>query len=211
MSFSTALSRSIAVDAVPGAVLLAAIVALPCLLIASVDSGPVVLTATNFLVMLVAVLGISVFSGNSGIISFGNVAFMAIGAQVSATLTLPTGDQDRQSAAAARLHSRPCSSISGAPPLVALVIVAIVALISGLALVRMSPDFGLDRHARLPDHRQFDHHRRARLHPRKPGDVRHTETRQAADRRLPRRRRDRGGAALPRFRRRSETASRARQ
>lgn len=90
MSFSTALSRSVALDAVPGALLLAAIVVLPCLAIAASGSGPVVLTATNFLVMLVAVLGLSVFSGNSGIISFGNVAFMAIGAQVSATLTLPT-------------------------------------------------------------------------------------------------------------------------
>jgi branched-chain amino acid transport system permease protein len=138
MSFSTALSRSIAVDAVPGAVLLAAIVALPCLLIGLVDSGPVVLTATNFLVMLVAVLGISVFSGNSGIISFGNVAFMAIGAQVSATLTLPIAIK------AANLpllpgfiHAAQLDFWSATA--VALVIVAIVALISGLALVRMSP------------------------------------------------------------------------
>jgi branched-chain amino acid transport system permease protein len=89
MSFSTTLTRAIAIDAVPGAIALAAIVAVPCLLIALLANGPIVLTATNFLVMLVAVLGLSIFSGNSGIISFGNVAFMAIGAQVSASLTLP--------------------------------------------------------------------------------------------------------------------------
>ena len=88
MGFSTTLSRAIAIDAVPGAIALAAIVAVPCLAIAAGWKRPAVLTATNFLVMLVAVLGLSIFCGNSGIISFGNVGFMAIGAQVSATLTL---------------------------------------------------------------------------------------------------------------------------
>jgi len=138
MSFSTTLTRAVAIDAVPGAIALAAIVAIPCLLIALLASGPVVLTATNFLVMLVAVLGLSIFSGNSGIISFGNVAFMAIGAQVSASLTLPSAVKT------ANLPLLPgfiqASQLDfWSATAIALVIVAIIALISGLAILRMSP------------------------------------------------------------------------
>src|SRR5262245_20833129 len=44
---------------------------------------------TQGLVNLVAVVGLYVFVGNSGVLSFGNVAFMAIGAYVSALLTMP--------------------------------------------------------------------------------------------------------------------------
>lgn len=138
MSFGSILSRAIAVDAVPGAALLAAVVALPCLLIAIAGSGAIILTATNFLVLLIAVLGISLFSGNSGIISFGNVAFMAIGAQVSATLTLPVAIKT------ANLPLLPTfiQTIQldfWSATAAALIVVILVALVSGLALVRMSP------------------------------------------------------------------------
>ena len=138
MSFSTGLSRAIAVDAVPGAIVLAAAVSIPCLLIAVFSSGPIVLTATNFLIMLVAVLGLSVFSGNSGIISFGNVAFMGIGAQVSASLTLPPAFKT------ANLPLLPTFIQSAqfdfwTATLIALIVVALVALMSGLAILRMSP------------------------------------------------------------------------
>lgn len=44
--------------------------------------------ATQGLVNLVAVVGLYVFVGNSGVLSFGNVAFMAVGAYVSALLTM---------------------------------------------------------------------------------------------------------------------------
>jgi branched-chain amino acid transport system permease protein len=40
--------------------------------------------------MLMIVLGLQVFSGNSGVLSFGHVAFMAVGAYSSALLTIPT-------------------------------------------------------------------------------------------------------------------------
>jgi branched-chain amino acid transport system permease protein len=40
-------------------------------------------------IMLIVVLGLQVFSGNSGVLSFGHVAFMAIGAYTSALLTIP--------------------------------------------------------------------------------------------------------------------------
>jgi branched-chain amino acid transport system permease protein len=44
---------------------------------------------TQGLINLVAVVGLYIFVGNSGVLSFGNVAFMAIGAYVSALLTMP--------------------------------------------------------------------------------------------------------------------------
>jgi branched-chain amino acid transport system permease protein len=44
--------------------------------------------ATQGLINLVAVVGLYVFAGNSGVLSFGNVAFMAVGAYVSALLTM---------------------------------------------------------------------------------------------------------------------------
>lgn len=45
--------------------------------------------ATLFLIYLCAVLSISVFTGGSGIVSFGHAAFMGIGAYVSGLLTMP--------------------------------------------------------------------------------------------------------------------------
>jgi branched-chain amino acid transport system permease protein len=44
--------------------------------------------ATQALINLVAVVGLYVFVGNSGVLSFGNVAFMAVGAYTSALLTM---------------------------------------------------------------------------------------------------------------------------
>ena len=44
--------------------------------------------ATEALIDLVAVVGLYVFVGNSGVLSFGNVAFMAVGAYISALLTM---------------------------------------------------------------------------------------------------------------------------
>ena len=45
------------------------------------------------LINLVAVVGLYVFVGNSGVLSFGNVAFMAVGAYVSALLTMKAGGE----------------------------------------------------------------------------------------------------------------------
>jgi branched-chain amino acid transport system permease protein len=46
-------------------------------------------TYTLFLINLIAVLSLGVFSGNSGILSFGHVAFIGLGAYLSGILTLP--------------------------------------------------------------------------------------------------------------------------
>ena len=56
---------------------------------ALVSSASGTATITNYMIMVVAVMALAIFSGNSGILSFGHAAFMALGAQISSTLTLP--------------------------------------------------------------------------------------------------------------------------
>ncbi len=56
---------------------------------AILGSPATVNTLTNMMTALVGVMAIALFSGNSGALSFGHVAFMALGAQASATLTMP--------------------------------------------------------------------------------------------------------------------------
>ena len=46
-------------------------------------------TITHYLVLTVAVLSLSIFTGNSGILSFGHAAFMGLAAHLSALLTIP--------------------------------------------------------------------------------------------------------------------------
>lgn len=67
------------------------LVAIVVLIAAASELLPVVAQrrVTLGLINLVAVVGLYVFVGNSGVLSFGNVAFMAIGAYVSALLTMP--------------------------------------------------------------------------------------------------------------------------
>lgn len=71
-------------------VCLAAIILLIAIL---ADFAPTVIQRriTQGLIYLVAVVGLYVFVGNSGVLAFGNVAFMAIGAYVSALLTMSVG------------------------------------------------------------------------------------------------------------------------
>ncbi len=45
---------------------------------------------TVFFISLIAVVGMGVYSGNSGILSFGHLSFMAIGAYAASLLTLPS-------------------------------------------------------------------------------------------------------------------------
>lgn len=46
-------------------------------------------TVTNVLITLVLVIGLYLFVGNSGVLSFGHIAFMALGAYTTAWLTIP--------------------------------------------------------------------------------------------------------------------------
>lgn len=71
------------------ATLTAAVIAIPILAIwAFLDPSEQTL-ATNFLVMLAAALAFATFSANSGVLSFGHVAFMGLAAHISALLSMP--------------------------------------------------------------------------------------------------------------------------
>lgn len=48
---------------------------------------------TVFLINVIAVVSIGVFTGNSGILSFGRVSFMALGAYLSGLLTIPVAQK----------------------------------------------------------------------------------------------------------------------
>ena len=94
--------------------------------------------STQALINLVAVVGLYVFVGNSGVLSFGNVAFMAVGAYVSALLTM-------KAAAKSRLPARPAGRSSPRPsgrPSRARSPAAsrrrLLALVVGLPLMRLS-------------------------------------------------------------------------
>ncbi|HXF74375.1 MAG TPA: branched-chain amino acid ABC transporter permease [Actinomycetota bacterium] len=94
-----------------------------------------------FCISLLVVLGLQVFSGNSGVTSFGHVAFMALGAYGSALLTIPPAIK------AAALRDLPAIVADrelpfGAAVLLAVVCVVLVALLVGLPLSRLSGSAG---------------------------------------------------------------------
>jgi branched-chain amino acid transport system permease protein len=90
----------------------------------------------NFLIALVLVLAIQTFSGNSGIVSFGHVAFRGVGAYAAALVTIPPAVKKGSLpdlpgvVADAELAFIPAVAIAAA-------VTAVVALVVGLALTRM--------------------------------------------------------------------------
>ena len=90
---------------------------------------------TEALIYVVMVVGLQVFVGNSGIVSFGHVSFMVIGAYVSALFTLPIEKK-------LELLSLPNSvlQLHAPTPLAAAVAAAatgLFALLAGLPIVRL--------------------------------------------------------------------------
>jgi branched-chain amino acid transport system permease protein len=90
-SVSSAVSPGVAVSVLRRLFPLACLIAILILVAGAAEFAPTVVQRriTQGLINLVAVVGLYVFVGNSGVLSFGNVAFMAIGAYVSALLTMP--------------------------------------------------------------------------------------------------------------------------
>ncbi len=93
--------------------------------------------ATLVLLQIAAVLALAVFSGNSGIVSFGHSAFMGIGAYVFGILTMPKGIQ------ATALPNLPAwlqgHELSLAAALLVVVLAGIiVGVLSGYPLARLS-------------------------------------------------------------------------
>lgn len=92
--------------------------------------------ATQMCVSIAAIAALAIFSGNSGIISFGHAAFMALGAYTSGILTSPAGIQrsllpDLPTALAGWEMSIPMANIAS------LLVGLLFAAITGLALLRL--------------------------------------------------------------------------
>jgi branched-chain amino acid transport system permease protein len=58
-------------------------------LVEAMDKNVYTRTTVLMFVLLIVVLGLQIFSGNSGVLSFGHIAFMSVGAYASALLTIP--------------------------------------------------------------------------------------------------------------------------
>jgi branched-chain amino acid transport system permease protein len=90
---------------------------------------------TEALIYIVIVVGLHVFSGNSGVTSFGHVSFMVIAAYVSALMTLPTAKK------AALLDLPPTLQQLHLPTpiaaLLAALVAGLVALAVGVPLMRL--------------------------------------------------------------------------
>lgn len=75
------------------AVIMMASVGIVLVLVQSFGTASAIRVATNAAILLIAVLGLQIFSGNTGIVSFGHAGFMAIGAYTTGILTLPAAIQ----------------------------------------------------------------------------------------------------------------------
>ncbi len=108
-----------------------------CLLLALMFGNTGVNIAILVLLQMAAVVSLAVFSGNSGIVSFGHSAFMGIGAYVSGVLTMAA------SAQASALPNLPVwlsgHELGLGPSLIAVLCAGLLAgAISGLPLSRLS-------------------------------------------------------------------------
>ena len=92
-------------------------------------------TVTEAFIKLTVVLGLYVFVGNSGVFSFGHVAFMAIGGYVSAILTIPPAKKAVALDLPAALETLQLSGFAAF--VLAVLVASLIALIVGAALVRL--------------------------------------------------------------------------
>lgn len=80
--------------AICGALFISALLAIAIVWVQEAGSETDQRVALTFLVNLVAVIALQTFSGNSGVISFGHVAFVGLGAYGSALLTTPPATKE---------------------------------------------------------------------------------------------------------------------
>jgi branched-chain amino acid transport system permease protein len=119
-----------------GTALFAVPLAILALLGSSFASPADLRVIVNFMIALVLVLAIQSFSGNSGIVSFGHVGFMGVGAYVAALLTIPPAIKSDLA------PSLPGFIADHTAPFVVAVLLgglvgALVAAVIGIALTRM--------------------------------------------------------------------------
>lgn len=103
----------------------------------SIGGGEAQRTVTEIFIRVVVVVGLYIFIGNSGLMSFGHVSFMCIGAYCSAWLTLP------QELKAFTLTGLPQVILEHSlspvtATLLSASLAALIAFVSGLVLMRLS-------------------------------------------------------------------------
>jgi branched-chain amino acid transport system permease protein len=115
------------------AVLLAALVGLHVV----IGSNEYALTITELMIRLVVVIGLSIFVGNSGIISFGHIGFMCIGAYAAAWVDAdPSFKQIMLSGLPTFLRETQMGFVPAMTAAIALP--ALVAVVLGAAIMRLS-------------------------------------------------------------------------
>ena len=120
-----------------GAVLLAALVAAAAIILRFAFGLNGENIAVLMLLQIAAVLALAIFSGNSGIVSFGHSAFMGLGAYTAAILTMPASVQKSALPALPGWmagHELPLLAALGVAALVGL----LAGFISGVPLSRLS-------------------------------------------------------------------------
>lgn len=106
-------------------------------LLASMGLGSLQRTVTDALIKLIVVVGLYIFIGNTGVISFGQTAFMAIGAYMSAWLTMtPALKRIRFSDLPDFISTSQLPVLTAAP--ISAVAAAVVAIVFGYPLMRLS-------------------------------------------------------------------------
>jgi branched-chain amino acid transport system permease protein len=109
--------------------------------IAAFGEAGTIRLVTNFFITLLIVLGYQIFTGNSGIVSFGHIAFMAIGAYASALLTIPPATKGTVLSQLPEVLATAQLGIVEAF-LIALMVVGVIAVLVGIPLVRLSGSAG---------------------------------------------------------------------
>jgi branched-chain amino acid transport system permease protein len=120
-----------------GGVTIVAPLGVGTLILLAIGDASLLRTATVFFITLSAVVGFQIFSGNSGVLSFGHVAFMGFAAYMSSLLTMTPFDKrlvlQGTPAWLTRMHFD-----FWAAALITLLAVALLAVVIGVPMVRLS-------------------------------------------------------------------------
>lgn len=125
------------VRALAGAGILCAILSLAVIGVDYFGSATDERITITFLINLILVMGLQSFVGNSGVMSFGHLSFMAIGAYTAAILTTPPEIKQLSLPDAPGFLMNADFSFLTATS-VAVVVTMVLALIVGIAIVRLS-------------------------------------------------------------------------
>ncbi len=132
-SFMPAAFRTASIDA---AILIAAL-ALVALAVFVFGGAALQRVVTYATIMLTAVLGLQIFSGNTGIVSFGHAGFVGLGAYITGILTMPAALQRSTLRDLPQFLAGHELSFVGAVAVV-LVLAVLIGLLTGMPLFRLS-------------------------------------------------------------------------